>query len=85
MLAEHPDLPAVDDVITLREDLASGQTVGARRLLALTAKEKQREREKEGAQEGDSKNSGAGTQNLRKNFFFPLSLVPCTPYMPNIF
>ncbi|GAA6097127.1 uncharacterized [Tachysurus ichikawai] len=43
MLAEHPDLLAVDDVIALREDLASGQTVGAQRSLVLTAREKHRE------------------------------------------
>lgn len=85
MLAEHPDLPAVNDVITLREDLASGQTVGARCSLVLTAREKQREREKEGAQERDNKNSESGAQKLRKILFFPLSLVPCTPEIPHIF
>jgi len=40
MLAEHPDLPAADDVITVREELARGQTVGARQT------EREREREK---------------------------------------
>ncbi|KAL6470010.1 hypothetical protein MHYP_G00211290 [Metynnis hypsauchen] len=38
MLAEHPDLPAADDVITPREELASGQTEGAQRSLALRIK-----------------------------------------------
>jgi len=40
MLAEHPDLPAADDVITVREELARGQTVGARQ----TERERERER-----------------------------------------
>jgi len=42
MLAEHPDLPAADDVITVREELARGQTVGARQ----TERERERERER---------------------------------------
>lgn len=47
--------------------------------------QRERNREKEGAQERDNKNSESGAQKLRKILFFPLSLVPCTPEIPHIF